>query len=121
MLKRGRKRMEADERRGIVVKSRVNSRELSALDARRGKMSRGAYLRAAALDRAPRPIPQINICAWRDLGRALGNLASISTAMRSGEYIELSACRNAVVDLRNAILGARDLAMNDENDEAGEE
>lgn len=85
----------------------MNDAELEKLDRLRGGVSRGEYLRRAALDKAPRTIPEINRQTHADLGRALGNLATVATAMRGGEYIELQEVEKLVREVRNFLIGVK--------------
>jgi len=81
--------------------------ELAELDRLRGGVSRGEYVRRAALGDAPRTIPEINWQAHADLGRALGNLSTVATAMRGGAYVELAEAENLVRELRNILIGLK--------------
>lgn len=112
MGKRGPKPKDADELRTVCVACRLTADEAAELA--QGKppgMSRGEWLRHRALSRRlPRPIPEVNREAWRDLSRVAGNLATIATAMRAGEYIETDDIKKHVAELRNRLIGV-------ENDE----
>lgn len=72
----------AAERRVHCVSVRLHAGELAIVDARRGRLQRGEYLRVAALDRLPPPPPpEINRQAWADLGRLASNLNQIAKRM----------------------------------------
>lgn len=51
-------------------------------------MSRGEYLRCAALYELPPSIPAVNREAWRDLGKTLANLNQLVVLMRQHGYDE---------------------------------
>lgn len=77
-------------------------------------MTAGEWLRMRALKRMlPPSIPAINREAWRDLARVAGNLATVATAMRGGDYKNLDEIRQMVVELRGRLIGVND----DERDE----
>lgn len=99
----GRRDLPESERRKHSVNVRFNTQELSDLDAVRGKSRRAEALRLLAFSHFPAPIPPVNADLRADLGRALGNLSTASTAMRAGEYIEV---RDLVLQLRSKLGGA---------------
>ena len=105
MSKGGRPKKAVSEKRNVAVGCRLTDSELKLLDHRRGSISRGEYLRRAALQNAPRPVPEINRQAWVDLGRSLGNLATVATAMRGGAYAELEEVEAAVREVRLKLIG----------------
>lgn len=113
-MRRGRKKIEGVARRELVVKSRLNRNELSRLDARRGKLTRGAFMRHAAIDSIPPTIPPLNLSEHADLGRALGNLATVATAMRGGVFVEIEECRQAVRQVRDLLIGGPQFSHCDE-------
>lgn len=67
-------------RRGAAtsIACRLTDSELEKLDAWRGKNSRGAWLRLAAFQRAPRPIPAVNVEMWGELARLHSNLNQLN-------------------------------------------
>lgn len=75
-----------EEQRRHGVSCRVNDAEISLIDQRRGKVSRGEWLRLAALSKPPRIVPEINKVAWADLARAAGNLNQLSRAINEGRW-----------------------------------
>lgn len=104
---RGRPLLPDAERRTITVSSRMTPGELREIDARRGIMQRGEWLRAAAFSALPpSPPPVISLDALRILSRVAGNLSTVAGAMRGGEYVEIEECRAAVAALRAALTGA---------------
>lgn len=104
---RGRPLLPPMERRTLTVSSRMTPGELDEIDARRGIMQRGEWLRAAAFSALPpAPPPAISLDALRILSRVAGNLSTVAGAMRSGEYVEIEECRAAVAALRAALTAA---------------
>lgn len=89
------------------IVSRLSDDELVVLDSLRGKCRRGAFLRIAALGRVPRRVPQINQDTALDLSRALGNLATVATAMRAGHFAEIETVRHLVAEVGAALRGIR--------------
>ena len=106
MGKRGRKRLDASDLRAVRVDLHLSAAEAAALDEARGRMGRCAYIRAALTGSAPAQIPELNLHCWIDLGRALGNLATLAGMSRSGQYVDIGEARAAVRDLRAALIGA---------------
>jgi hypothetical protein len=106
MAKRGRKKADAAELRTVRLDLHLSAAEAVALDHARGKMGRCAYIRAALTHNAPAQIPALNLHAWIDLGRALGNLSALAGMSRSGQYIDVGKAREAVNALRAALTGA---------------
>ena len=74
----------ADELRRHSVSCRLTDAELSTVDERRGEVSRGEWLRLAALSKPPRIVPTVNKVAWADLSRSAGNLNQITRAINEG-------------------------------------
>lgn len=100
-------RPKSDHPRTRRIGCGLNDAELDQLDKLRGGVSRGEYVRRAALGDAPATIPEINRLAHADLGRALGNLATVATAMRGGAYAELAEVEKLVREVRNLLIGLK--------------
>lgn len=114
--RRGPKPRAADDLRGHCVSVRLNPDELARLDAERGAYRRGEWLRRVWLGSVPpAPVPPINREAWFALSKVAGNLATIATAMRGGEYVELSKINAEVAAFRNALIGVKKDEGNAEN------
>jgi hypothetical protein len=103
----------ANDRRTHCVSVRLNPAELAQLDAKRGRLARGEWLRAAALHHLP-PAPPgpVAVAQWQQLARVGANLnqlaAAINSARLSGAALpDLDAIRAVLVDLRNGLIGAR--------------
>jgi len=105
--RRGPSPLPPDQLRQKRLSVYVTDSELVAIQiqARQVQMAPPAYLRAAGLNILPPTIPEINRQAWATLAKAAGNLATISTAMRGGEYIQLEELRIAVNEFRQALIG----------------
>jgi len=99
------KRTEKEKRTNFIA-VRLTDAELSSVDSARGKMTRAAAVRHLALAQMPAPVPAINLHAWVDLGRALGNLATLAGMSRSGQFVDVGKAREAVAALRAALVGA---------------
>lgn len=107
--RRGRKRVPLDIARRHQVACRLTDAELARVDAARGGVPRGEYLRLAALRRPPRVVPELNRTAWAELARLSGNLNQAMRAVHAGHMatppVDLAALRQAVEDVRLALLG----------------
>jgi hypothetical protein len=87
----------------------LNKDELALLDNRRGKYTRGEYLRRSFLRSLPRsPPPEINREAWLALSKVAGNIATIATAMRTGEYIPLDQIKAEIEAFRRELIGVEE-------------
>lgn len=92
------------------VSVRLNRDELSMLNAKRGPMKQGEWLRCAALDKLPLVVPEINQEKWRELARAAANLNQISRSLHLCNDInteELDQIRKDLMGFRTALLGAK--------------
>lgn len=92
------------QKRTTCVSVRLTCEESTLLDARRKTMQRGTYLRSCLLDKLPPVIHPLNIKTASDLGRSLGNLSTLATAMRAGKYINDSEILTLVKDLRLLLI-----------------
>ena len=93
-----------DDLREHSVNSRYTPIELAELDRLRGPIPRGVYQRRAVLGTVPHVIPPINIEAWRELARVAGNLATLATSMRSGEYVEIDEIKLVLAEFRLKLI-----------------
>jgi hypothetical protein len=106
--KSGRKNLPPDELRTHCVSVRLNNEELSFIDAVRDSgYQRGEMLRILALYHMidPKIVPELNKQVALDLRRALGNLSTVATAMRGGEYVQIDVIREALNRVRQLALG----------------
>lgn len=116
--------LEADQRRGHTVSSRLNDDELATLDRLRRSvnMQRGEYMRAASLHLLPPTIPTINVEAWALLSRAAANLNQIAHRLNlyeSGAGIQPSLLElmNVLGEFRCELIGAESsLGAGDESE-----
>lgn len=114
----------ADERREIVVSSRLNVAEAADVDERRRlvKMSRGEYMRACTFGTLPRTVPEINRVAWLELSKLLGNVNQYQAAINRGAAggyppALLGAVMQHIEQLRRELIGASRLQVNDDDDQ----
>lgn len=89
-----------------VVNVWLTDDELADLERKRGKMRRGAYLRACYLNRVPPLIPELNREAWTELSRAASNLNQIAKALHE-EVPDIENVRQSLDAFRRALIGAK--------------
>ena len=113
--RRGPAPLPAAERRLHPVQARFSAAELEHLDEARKSVGlrRGAYLRAVACERLPRPIPAINREAWAALARAAGNLNQIARHLNAGDVLGLPEVRAQLDALRLTLIGAQPIGGED--------
>lgn len=106
---------DASERRWHSVSCRLTDAELALVDARRGKVRRGEWLRLAALSKPPRVVPEVNRAAWVDLARSASNLNQLTHALNGGSLPSSGDLSSVIADLRHdldalrlAMIGGRD-------------
>ena len=87
---------------------RLTDAELAGVDAARGKVSRGEYLRLAALKAPPRVVPEINREAWAALARSSGNLNQLTRIAH--EQGKVSG-RDALIEMRDNVEAVRRLLL----------
>jgi len=109
---RGRKPVPPHEKQQHQVNSRLTDAELAHVDAHRGGVSRGEWLRRAAFGHAPRTIPAINREAWTELSRAAANLNQL--ARLSHTFTDVNVL-DELKKFRAALIGAR-LEVDDESE-----
>lgn len=106
MEKETRRNRDQEKLRSHCVSCRMNEDELYQLDQRRGKYRRGEYIRLAFFDSLPPSAPPaMNREAWLVLSKIAGNLATLATAMRGGEYIPFDQIKAEVEDFRKKLIG----------------
>lgn len=107
--KRGRKPIPLPDQRRHPVTCRLTDAELEKVDRVRGQVTRGEFIRRAALSRAPRPVPSVNVDQWQKLARASANLnqlvAAINAGKVSGVNVDLSDLKSALDEVRAALIG----------------
>lgn len=107
--KRGRKPIPETEQRRHPVTCRLTDAELGKVDGVRGQVTRGEFIRRAALSRAPRPVPSMNLDQWQKLARVASNLnqlvAAINAGKVSGVNADLSELKACLDEVRAALIG----------------
>lgn len=103
--KRGRK--PAADPRQHAVTCRLTDAELSRCDNVRGDLTRGEWLRIAALDALPVVIPAVNRDAYAELARAAANLNQLAKKSNTGEVIDFDQVRAELSKFRLALIGAK--------------
>jgi hypothetical protein len=100
------------DRRTHCVSVRCNAAELKKINEARGAMTRGAWVRRAALGNVPAPVPELNSLAWIAMSRVAANLNQLAArfnrlAMQEAEptVAEIDDLRTVVGDFRRALLG----------------
>lgn len=119
--RRGRKPVPADQQRRHPVTCRLTDAELVRVDAARGAVTRGAFLRRAALAAPPRVVPEVNRAAWVELARLSANLNQLARHLNEGRLGALpewqpDELRAAVDRLRADLIG---LDLDDGPDDGG--
>jgi hypothetical protein len=103
----------AHELRQHSVSCRLTDAELALLDSRRGKVSRGEWLRRAAFGQPPRIVPELNKAAWSDLARVSANLNQLTRGINSGIFpvSDRPLVMNGLRDLRSQLDVVRGLLI----------
>ena len=88
------------------VSVRLDSDELLALDAQRGRIRRGAYLRRIWNGaKMPRLVPATNIDALQQLRGVASNLNQLARHANTEHALELTVLASTVGELRKALAG----------------
>jgi hypothetical protein len=97
------------EQRRHAVSCRLTDAEIARLDELRGEVTRGEWLRLAAMAKPPRIVPTVNKVAWADLARAAGNLNQITRAINEGRLLvnEVPSVGQVVMDVRAQLDAVR--------------
>lgn len=107
--KRGRKPIPESEQRRHGVTCRLTDAERDFVDSARGSVTRGEYIRRAALDAPPRVVPEVNREAWAELARMSANLNQFMRHLNAGQKptatVRLQELRDAVDALRADLIG----------------
>jgi hypothetical protein len=99
--KTGPKPKPKSELRQHPITCRVTDDELQHIEKFRGRMTKGEFIRTAALKRQmPRPIPEINIKHWNQLAKLASNINQITKKINAGEKPKLN---KALIDTYNKI------------------
>lgn len=114
--RRGRTALEDPRTHCISV--RLNNEELEILNAKRGKMKQGEWLRCAALDKLPPIVPEPNIKKWLELAKASNNINQIAHKLNKYASIDesqFSYIREIINEFRAALIGVSSNEGNAEN------
>ena len=108
--KRGRKPIPEPEKRRHAVTCRLTDAERDHVDASRGKVTGGEFIRRAALSAVPRVVPEVNREAWVELARLGSNLNQLVRHLnerRPGTPppVKLIDLQDSVVCLRADLIG----------------
>ena len=104
--KRGRKPKSAPDKRQHLVACRLTDAEQAQLADGRGVLTAGEWLRTLALARRlPRPIPAINLEAYRALARAASNLNQLSRRANAADQLDIAALAATLASFRAALVG----------------
>ena len=104
--RRGPKPKPAGEKRGTSVTGRLTPAELAQLDAGRGALPRGEWLRTLALARQlPRAIPEINLEAYGALARSAANLNQLARRANAVDRLAIAGLAAMLATFRAALLG----------------
>ena len=104
--KRGRKPKSAPDKRQHLVACRLTDAEQAQLARGRGALTAGEWLRTLALARRlPRPIPSINLEAYRALARAASNLNQLSRRANAADQLDIAALAVTLASFRAALVG----------------
>ncbi len=104
--RRGRKLLPDEDLRKHQVGCRLTDAEAEHVDRLRGEVSRGEWLRRAALGRPPCIVPPLNREAWLTLARAAANLNQIAHALNIGDELPLGEVRAMLDAFRRGLIGA---------------
>ena len=106
----GRKRKEENEARKHPVSCRITDAELAHLDAIRGGMKRGEFMRIATFDpkNLPKAIPVLNREAWVEMSRIASNLNQAMRYLNSDdERASVQETMALVKEFRAFLLGSK--------------
>lgn len=106
MRQRGRKPLSPERQRRHAVTCRLTDAERDQVDACRGSVTRGEYMRRAAIGNPPRVVPALNRKGYAELARLSSNLNQLMRGLNSG-FGELEAALELVEDARNEVATLR--------------
>lgn len=97
-------------KRGHSVSVRFNDDEIKAVDARRGRLQRGRWIRALVLagdGGGPAAIPAINAKAYAELAHAQANLNQLAHRANAGDLPEFHEISEVLSAFRLGLLGIK--------------
>lgn len=106
----GRKQKSNSEKRKHPVSCRLTDQELSQVDSQRGGMTRGEFLRRAAMDAdLPPLVPEVNKVAWHELSKLSGNFNQLCKQQNTyGALNNPDEMPEIIQNLRLALLGVKE-------------
>lgn len=106
----GRKQKSNSEKRKHPISCRLTDQELSQVDSQRGGMTRGEFLRRAAMDaELPPLVPEINKVAWNELSKLNGNFNQLCKQLNTfGALNNPNEMPEIIQSLRLALLGVKE-------------
>ncbi len=106
----GRKQKSNSEKRKHPISCRLTDQELSQVDSQRGGMTRGEFLRRAAMDaELPPLVPEINKDAWHELSKLNGNFNQLCKQLNTfGALNNPDEMSEIIQSLRLALLGVKE-------------
>lgn len=105
-------RLSRKQIRNHCVSVRLNDKELTLLNEKRGQHRKGEWLRLSFLNALPGVVPAINIKAWRflaDLSQKLNKIVAHLANKSTGSHLtktELFAVKRQIADLRLHLITA---------------
>lgn len=87
------------------VSSRMSQEELAILDAKRGTVPRGEWLRLSMLGTLPPVVPALNRASWLELGKALNNLNQLT------KFLHINGVEHEMIDVIHNELHALRCAL----------
>lgn len=116
---RGRPPVPESEQRKHPITCRLTDAESDAVDAARGAVSRGEYIRLAALSAPPRIVPAINREAWLELlevGASVNQIAKILNERGDVKYKDaFKTLYDMIKNLRRELMTSKTEASEDES------
>lgn len=103
--RRGPAPMPEADRREYRVSVYLSAAELAALDDLRGGVSRGHYLRTAALETPPPHLPAINLEAWRSLAPVASHLNQLARRVNVEDAPAIDVVHTELQKFRAALIG----------------
>lgn len=116
----GRNKKSDTEKRKHPISCRVTDQELMEIDSLRGGMSRGEFLRRAAMGaELPSPVPPVNKEAWLDLSKLAGNINQMQKQLNTyGALNNPNDLPEIIQNLRLALIGVKESVTPDKPQEA---
>jgi hypothetical protein len=85
------------ELRRHPITCRVTDGELEHIDAYRGRMTRGEFIRTVALKRKmPRPIPEPNLKKWAELNKLANNINQLARVANKAKQVKYNDAFNKI-------------------------